>query len=283
MMSPFCFPTILKMFAFCTVLSLAGCSKEVPLEATETLAQGGMTPVAETVNFTGEVEYHPVDANADGYYERLEAVVKLEILKSGEYLILGTLEKDGKQIANRPAYESMLFSNANISAETGIATAAISFSGEQILLSGEDGPFDLVLHAIGDSGLTSITVQTPKFDHAQFAEIGAVLVEVRNAVVDADVDGKIESILSTVEVEVRTPGDYYLQGNVRRGTLEVNTGSRFTLSSGLHHLELSFSIPPVSRAELIQPLEGVVNILDVRQHMLASLEFLIDTFSLEKQ
>lgn len=281
MMSPFRSPIILKLIAFCAVLPITSCSPGVSIEATGTPEEVGPTPIEQTIRFTGEVEYVPVDANADGYYDTLEAHVEVEILQSGNFLVLGTLEKEGRHIANRPAYESMLFSSANISAQRGITTAAISFSGEQILLSGEDGPYELTLYAIGDPGHSSITVHTPAFDHTRFAEIGARLKGVTHVAVDADGDGMIEAFESSLEVEVRTPGDYFLQGNLRSGELEVNTGKRFTVPWGVHFLKLTFSVPPMRRAELILPFEGVVNILDMRQHTLGSLEFLISTLNLE--
>lgn len=282
MMSLFRFPPILKVLTFCAALPLTSCSRGTPIQASEIPVGDGTAQAAETIRFTGEVEFHPVDVNADGYYEGLEAVVELEIFKSGEYLILGTLEKGGRQIANRPAYESMLFSDANISAERGITSAPISFSGEQILLSGEDGPFELILHAIGDPGHASTTFQTPAFNHTQFAEIGAILKGVSNAAIDADADGKVESIVSTVEVEVRAPGDYHLQGNLRRGDLEIDVGRRFIVPWGVHFLKLTFPVPPMRLAELILPFKGVVNIIDGGGHTIGSLEYQIDPLSLGK-
>lgn len=236
---------------------------------------------AQDIRFTGEVVFQTVDANLDGFYERLVAEVEVELLAGGEFTILGTLEIEGRHIANRPAYESMLFSDAHISAAPGITTAVIAFSGEQILQSGEDGPFDLILHAIGEESHANLTIQTPAFDHIQFAEIGAILKGVTNAAIDEDGGGRIESIESSIEVEVRTPEDYHLQGNLRRGEVEVDVGKRFTLPWGVHILKLRFPIPPTRRTGLIWPFEGVVNIIDADGHTIGSIEFLIDPLSIE--
>lgn len=49
MMSLFRFPTILKVLAFCTVLSLASCSRGAPVQDTETPVEAGGIPAVETV------------------------------------------------------------------------------------------------------------------------------------------------------------------------------------------------------------------------------------------
>jgi hypothetical protein len=80
---------------------------------------------------------------------------------------------------------------------------------------------------------------------------------------------------------VRTSGDYRLQGNLRRGDVEVDVRKRFTLPGGLHVLKLRFPIPPTLRAALIWPFEGVVNVIDGTGHTIGSIEFLIDPLSVE--
>jgi hypothetical protein len=271
--------TTLCALAFFT-LSLFSCSKPLPGPSPTSDSQWSST-LPESIRFTGEVSYQTVDANLDGYYDGLVVEVELEIDTPGEYLILGTLEKAGQLIANRPVYESMLHSEARFSANQGKFTAAIAFSGEQIRQSGEDGSYDLTLDAIGDQSYATLTIKTPFYNHTRFAEIGAVIQGVTHAAIDDDGEGEIESIESSLEVEVRTPGDYHLQGNLRRGDVEIDEGKRFTLPWGVHTLKLRFPIPPMHRIGMIWPFEGVVNIIDGTGHTIGGIEFLIDPLSLE--
>jgi hypothetical protein len=233
------------------------------------------------IEFTGQVTFHTVDNNLDGYDECLVAEVELEILSAGQYLVLGFLKKEGQLISNRPAYESMVFSSGDVSGETGIYTVDITFSGEQIRQSGEDGPFDLILHAIGEDSNTSLITQTPTYEHTRFGEIGALLKEVTNTAIDENGDGKFEFIESSIEVEVRTPGDYHIQGNLSRGVGDVDVGQRFTLPWGTHILKLRFSIPPMRHVGLIWPFEGVINLIDGTGHTIDGIEFLINHLSIE--
>src|SRR3972149_2620581 len=175
----------------------------------------------------------------------------------------------------------MLSSEAHVSGETGTYATTIAFSGEQIHQSGEDGPFDLILDAIGDKSHASLTMQTPSYAHTQFGEIGALIKGVTNAAIDEDGDGRFESIESSLEVEGRTPGDYHLQGNLRRAGVEVDVGKRFTLPWDVYILKLRFPIPPTHRIGLIWPFEGSVNIINADGHTIGSIEFLIDPLSIE--
>ena len=225
---------------------------------------GESSPMVQHINFTGQVLFHTVDNNLDGYYESLVTEVELEILSAGEYLVLGFLEKEGQHIANRPAYESMLPCSGDVSGETGRYTVDITFSGEQIRQSGEDGPFDLILHVIGEESNASLITQTPPYEHTGFGEIGALFKELTNATIDENGDGKYEFVESSFEVEVRTPGDYHFQGNLRRGALDVDVGERFTLPWGVYILKLRFPIPPMRRIGLIWPFEGMINLIDGR-------------------
>jgi len=264
--------------------ALTGCSERAPVPVSPGSDPSGSIALAQSIRFTGEVAYQTVDANLDGYYEGLVAQVAVELVDGGEFLILGVLEKEGLPVASRPAYESVLSSEARISAGSGITTVAIAFSGEQILQSGQDGPYDLILDAIGDKSHANTAIQTPAYDHTRFAEIGAILEKVTNTAIDEDGDGRFESMESSFDVQVRTSGDYRLQGNLRRGDVEVHVGRRFTLPRGLHVLKLRFPIPPTllpGRAALVSPFEGMANVIDGTGHTIGGIEFLVHPLSIE--
>ena len=122
------------------------------------------------IKFTGNVTYRTVDKNGDGIAEQLAADVEVEILTAGEYTVVGRLKKGGQMIANRPNFDSMLFSKAPLNGAPGLHSVSLTFSGEQIFQSGTDGPYDLALVAVGASSHAKVTVPTPAYSHTQFGE-----------------------------------------------------------------------------------------------------------------
>ena len=69
--------------------------------------------------------------DGDGLFEAAVAQVQVQVLVAGDYSLVGVLEKDGRAVSHRPSWES--------------AGESLAFSGEEIFLSGKDGPYHLVL------------------------------------------------------------------------------------------------------------------------------------------
>ena len=229
------------------------------------LALGGPKPAsvanAQDVRLTGNVTFHTPDRNGDNLAEALVADVEFEFRIAGEYSVTGSLQHDGKTIAYRPTFESAISSGIRLSGAPGIHTQSISFSGEEIFQSGEDGHYDVVLVVMSERGYDTLTLRTPAYDHSRFGEIGAAITGVTDAPVDENHDGKLESVEVTVEVTVRTAGDYWLQASLgKEGETICHAGGSFTFIPGKHSSKLRLPGRPILRTGMSGPYEGSVNI-----------------------
>ena len=159
-----------------------------------------------TIRFTGNNTVRKVDDNGDGFAERLVADVEVEILTTGSYSIRGILKKDKQIIATTPTFSSGLWSGVIFNETPGIYTVSLSFSGEQIFRTGENGPYNLKLWTTNGEKLEIVT---PAYDHTQFSEFEAMLTGITETAVDANGNGKFDFLEATIEVNIRTAGKYW--------------------------------------------------------------------------
>ena len=230
--------------------------------------------------FPGGANYQPVDANGDGIYEALTVDVDLDIQTAGTYTVLGALQKGTTLIANRPSNNSQLFTQVSFTAEPGTRTVTLSFSGEQIFQSSEDGPYDLVVYAIGENGYTSTTLQTPAYSYLSFGELATAITGVSDEGVDENSDGKLEGIRANVDVNGRTAGNYRLLGSlIKDGTTLVNADTEVAITAGQQTIPLVFPGLPLKRSGQDGPYEGAVSLLDANGHTVAGLGFVTQPYS----
>ncbi len=282
---------VVVMVAMCTLFITLGAYTQgedtmPPLRISKQNTREAAMTVPD-IKFTGHTTFSTVDDNGDGLAEAVIAEVEVKILTGGEYSFIGTLKKNGQVIANRPFFESAISSTAFLNEGIGLYTIFLRFSGEQIFQSGENGPYQIELFAVGANKLaTTLTVSTPACDHTQFSEIGiqfskngTILTGVTDAAIDETGDGKFDFVETTLSVEVRTTGKYRLQGTLSKGgTSIINVGISVTLTRGTHTLKLPFSGLPIRRSGLDGPYEGIVNIYDANDHALDSLEFVTQPY-----
>lgn len=238
------------------------------------------TPATTDIAFTGNATYDLLDDNLDGIAEALTVDVEVRLNTSGQYLILGTLEKGGQPIADLPVWEAVQPVSTTFDGIAGTYTVALQFSGEQILRSGEDGPYDLVLSAIGTNGSTSASLATPNHAHTIFAEIPARLTGVSEAAVDTGGDGRFELIEAIIDLDVRLPGEIQLQGSLVKGeeTLAASEALQ-NLTPGTRQVTLRFAGTSLRRSAIDGPYEGSVNLLDADDHILESITFTTRPYS----
>ncbi|OQY49358.1 MAG: hypothetical protein DRR08_08275 [Candidatus Parabeggiatoa sp. nov. 2] len=235
---------------------------------------------AQNIQFTGNTTFHTVDKNGDGFAEALVAEVEVAIL-SGKYVIEGVLRKNGRLIANRPNFESTRFSDAALNEKTGIYTVLLSFSGEQIFQSGEEGPYELALNAIESKGFGSrLTVSTPAYEPTQFGELGVIIKGVNDVAVDENGDGKFDFIETTLHLEVRTVGNYIVDGSLmnNEGSTLVNVAERFSLTQGRQDLKINWTGRPLRRSGLEGPYKGDLVIVDAHRQTVDHIEFLTQPY-----
>lgn len=270
--------SFLILAASASILLFSSCNPQPQTsQSNPSTAMSAGTTDIQDIRFTGNVTFSTVDTNGNGFFEAVVADVEVEILTAGDYLVLGSLEKNGETISSQPTFETMLFSQADVSGVPGIYIVSVAFSGEEIFLSGEIGPYDLCLHAIGEKSHADLTIPTPAYDPTVFGEIGAILTGVSETAVDEDGDGKLDFVEVALDVTVRMSGDYWLQGTLSKySTSIVHTGNIFfALTPGTHTLNLRFPGLPILRSGLSGPYEGVVSIVnDPGGHNIGGFEFM---------
>jgi hypothetical protein len=234
---------------------------------------------AQDVRFTGNVTFSAAEDDGDGLFEVIIAEAEVEVLTAGEYTIFGVLEKDGEVISYRPAFESALFSSATLSKPPGVYAVSLTFSGEEVFQSGEDGPYNLRLDAIGASSTTRLAIPTPAYDHTQFGELGAIIAGATSAAVDEDGDGKFDFVGVTVDVTVRAAGVFWHQAALgKHGSTIAHAGDRFSLTPGTHTSNLRLPGLPILRSGLNGPYEGSVSVIDGDGHTLGSIGFVTPAY-----
>ncbi|RKZ44344.1 MAG: hypothetical protein DRR16_26960 [Candidatus Parabeggiatoa sp. nov. 3] len=225
------------------------------------------------IQFTGNVSFNLLDEDNDNLIEAVDADVEVKILKAGNYSIDGILRKNGQLIADQPAFNRAILSQATITESPGIYTISLRFSGEQIFQSGQNGPYELVLYTV--SNATTLTVPTPAYDHTYFGEMGAFVRDITETAIDDNGEGKFEFIEVTTEVEIRKAGQYYLEGSLsKNGHFFIDdVGDTFTLTPGTHRLILRFPGQPLRRSGLDGPYNGGISIYNADRSNLGGLEF----------
>ncbi len=243
-------------------------------------AEGPQPAQTADIAFTGTAGYDLVDDDTDGLAEALRADVEVRLDVGGQYLVLAFLEKAGQPIANRPDWESMLPVEARLDEIAGTYDVTVQFSGEQIYRAGEDGPYDLVLYGLGDTGFTTVTLATPAYDRTLFGELPGHFTGVSEAAVDADGDGLYDYVEATLALDVRQTSELRLQGALGKdGQTLAEAGTVQTLDSGPAQVALRFDGAGLRRAGLDGPYEGSVNLIDADGATIDGLQFTTGPYS----
>ena len=227
------------------------------------------------IQFPGTATFNLIDSNNDGIYEGVSASVDVDVANAGTYSLEGTLEKNGVLVANRPSNESMLFSRVSFQANSaGINKVKITFSGDQIYQSSQDGPYDLVLTGISTSGEADITLQTPVYNHLSFGELLANITNINDVGIDSNNDSKLEGIKANIQVNSRKAGNYRLIGSlIKGGNTLVSASSDVAIVKGGSTVALAFPGLPLKRSGQDGSYEGSVSLYDENGHSVSSLGF----------
>jgi hypothetical protein len=242
------------------------------------------TASSPALRLAGNMAFTAVDANRDGLNEALVVTVEVQTAVAGQYAVSGYLQKDGSLVANRPRFETALDSRAAFEDGAGTHAVDISFSGEQIFRSGEDGPYDLFLSVIGpDRAFARETFTTPAVVHTQYGEIPYRLTGASDSALDSDNDGDFDVVNLAVGVTVRVPGAFTLQGAVsdRDNTIAVASGE-FEPGVGTHTVDLQIPASALRHAGEDGPYEATVSLIDASGHTLESILFTTQAYALDR-
>jgi hypothetical protein len=237
-------------------------------------SEAALDAPSSDIEFTGNVIFKLIDDNADDISEALIAEVEVRLERMGSYRIGGNLEKDGQLVANQPLWEFAFPTEATVDEIAGTYTVRLAFSGEQIHRSAVDGPYELVLHAVGDRETATATLSTPEYSHIGFGESPARLTAASEVAVDSNGDGRLDFVEVGVDLSVRLREPLWLHGAlVKAGATLVDTASAFELAPGEQQVALRFDGRRIRRSGLDGPYEGTVNLVDASGHTIDGIAF----------
>ncbi len=221
-------------------------------------AAAASTPAGGAVRFSGPASFSAQDLDSDGMAEGLLAELELEILEPGQYQVFGFLSVDDVLIASRPDFKSMHFSSQSLSAlEPGKHSVRIRFSGEQILRSALDGPYQFHGYALGEKGSDLISLSSPAVLHTEFGELGASLELQSEVAQDISGNGLNDLIRMSVDVDVRGPGSYMLSAFLTDASAETVLLSQsmpvIFSTPGLHSLTFPLNAQALAHSGLDGP------------------------------
>ena len=214
------------------------------------------------IQFPGSVQYRTVDDDKDSLFEALEVAVDADLLVDGTYTLFGVLKKDGRVVANRPAFESAQFSKTVVSS-SGRVTAVIRFSGEQIRQFGENGPYEVQLIAQGEAGVGQTVLTTPAYHYIDFGELPAGVIKLLEEPIDQNFDGLFEGIRISASLEIVTADTYLFQTSLLAdGDTVATRTSTVALASGNQSVEIDVPGLPIRRSGKDGPYQIVVTVFD---------------------
>lgn len=164
---------------------------------------------AGSSSIAGPHSSNGVDDDGDGLYNRLDAIVGLDIDIPGIYRLAGDLYgPDGAEIGTALAQENL---------SIGAQAVILSFNGFEIFSSGIDGPYSLtnvVLAEIHGEMIAEVDEETDLHTTADFAYRDFQHPDVflngmdSDQGIDLDSDGDFDILRLGLGVEVRTAGNY---------------------------------------------------------------------------
>lgn len=220
-------------------------------------------PEPELMAAVTDAEFEPIDADSNGVYEQLQARVMVDFPSGGFYFIQASLHKGELLVANQSRFDdsipvSLFFDVAG----AGLHEVSLRFSGQQILDSGIDGPYEVRLQAVGPAGASvEVTAMSPSLDHTTFGEVQVAVLGGTDSAVDLDSDGLFDLLRVNLDLRAFSAGDYQIKATLlgAGGSIE-NLLVPVTLVPGTQRLNLDFQGVAIYRAQMDGPYEIVVNV-----------------------
>ncbi|MDL2269383.1 hypothetical protein LJC71_06330 [Desulfosarcina sp. OttesenSCG-928-A07] len=232
-----------------------------------------------------EIVFAPVDEDGDGLFDALIVRVDVEILYAGFYSITGVLRKNGEIVADKPVFDGPAVPDGGAADPygPGIHTLSICFSGDQILRSGENGPYDLEITAFDPALAGQKTVVTPVYDHLSFGEFGglASLSGITDTPVDTDDNGRYDGLSVAIETNVILPAEYQIHGSLYDSHNKAigQTVATHPLDSGEQTVMLQFPGQPILRSGQDGPYEVAVSLATAKNRGMDGMKALTRAYT----
>ncbi|MCI5194023.1 MAG: hypothetical protein D3915_13020, partial [Candidatus Electrothrix sp. AU1_5] len=192
-------------------------------------------------SLSGQYSDNGVDTDGDGLFDTLDVSVGIEISTEGTYTIIGELETDsGKAIDVATTTAALTISDTSI---------LLSFSGRQIFMSRESGPYLVKRVRIVDSADQVVAIvdsayQTQAYDYANFQHSGAWLGDqepIDNGL-DLDNDGYFDYLRVEIPLEANISGSYRVSADLvaTDSTVLASTVTEVTVGGTFASVDLDF-------------------------------------------
>ncbi|MDO4570721.1 MAG: CARDB domain-containing protein [Planctomycetia bacterium] len=180
----------------------------------------------------------PEDTNANGLFDKLNISSTIDVDEAGDYTVYYTLKDSmGTQVAS--VYETF----ALVAGENSLTLA---IQGNDIFLSGLDGPYSLDVNISGTnySYGKSDVFQTAAYTFNQFEGAQATFTgSYSDMGTDTDDDGKYNAMTINVGMEVTVAGNYKIAGTIVDANgkfVAFGTTDNLALQVGNHTIPLEF-------------------------------------------
>ncbi len=184
----------------------------------------------DMVTYQGD---HGLDLNGNGTYEYLVVEVSIKVPTTGPHFIYGELrDQSDRWIGN---------ARCNVYFDTiDPKTAALSFSGGNILEKGMNGPFTVIVTVKDqwDGVMGKSTFTTNGYEHSQF-EAAASFHYVGEHAEDTDGNGAFDEIMVDIDLDVYIAEDYWLDVVLMDSTYRLIDSNA---TSGGHNIPGSYQV-----------------------------------------
>lgn len=147
-----------------------------------------------------------VKSENTGLYDSLDINMKLDVVQPGSYRIQGALYKEGITVGEQEIEVNLEKLNQNVT---------LSFGGESISRSKQDGPYYLEMTISGSTYTECIEYNTQYYDHKSFKGLEVTFADVpEQQEVDADKNGRYEELVVEGNINASKFGTYSLNCEV---------------------------------------------------------------------
>ncbi len=210
-------------------------------------------PAGRSIQFTGDVTFSTTKSSIEGIHSNVVAEIGVEILLPGQYLIHGELVADGQPVARRSWWSASMPSTALAAGPPGVTKVKLKFSGQEILESGVDGPWEMVaLAAVRPDEVERVSAETPAWEHQSFGEKSAGIEEA----IEARADGGDLAI--TVPLYVQAADTFGVEARLSSGVTIGYAGARQALETGSRSVRLEIPGEEIAASGLDGPWDLTV-------------------------
>jgi hypothetical protein len=209
----------------------------------------------QSARFTGKFSEAALDAEGDGLFNQLAGTAEIEIITPGNYTVYGDLRVNETVIASRSSHFSADFWSETIGLQPGQYEVQPLFSGEEIFVKAQNGPYEMKLFIIDSAGavVDVDSFRTAAYNFSDFGELPTRLGQISETARDLTNDGFFDEISTTFEIQVSLAGDYNVE--VSLSHLNRSLGS-INKNAALHAGNNPLALPLPTEAIAVAGLNG---------------------------